>query len=226
MGHRITSAYIPPGLLEEVASHLEQQHAQIALVRLLVGVEPIQQGTLQRLHDLSELIHIVNGYGPTETTICATLFPFHAATEPDRRTPIGTRIVGMKCTSSMPISNSYLLGFLVNCSLVELVSLEGISIILNSPLSVSCPHPFSTVREITASTKLVMWPAICLMEISEFLGRHDQQVKIHGYRIELGIEAALYQHPAVQETIVLAREDTPRRDKCLVAYVVAKRRPL
>ena len=57
----------------------------------------------------------------------------------------------------------------------------------------------------------------------EFLGRHDQQVKIRGYRIELEeIEAALYQHPAVQETIVLAREDTPRRDKCLVAYVVAK----
>ena len=50
----------PPGLLEKVASHLEQQHAKTALVRLLVGVEPIQQGTLQRLHDLSELIHIVN----------------------------------------------------------------------------------------------------------------------------------------------------------------------
>ena len=44
------------------------------------------------------------------------------------------------------------------------------------------------------------------------------RVKIRGYRIELEeIEAALYQHPAVQETIVLAREDTPRRDKCLVA---------
>ena len=92
--HRITSAYIPPALLFEVASHLEQQHAQMALKRVLVGTEPIKQGLLQRFRDLSEHMRIVNGYGPTETTICATLFPFGAATEPDRRTPIGTGIHG------------------------------------------------------------------------------------------------------------------------------------
>jgi acyl carrier protein len=42
----------------------------------------------------------------------------------------------------------------------------------------------------------------------EFLGRIDHQVKIRGFRIEPGeIEAMLGQHPAVRETVVMARED-------------------
>ena len=64
----------------------------------------------------------------------------------------------------------------------------------------------------------------CLLpnECLQHLGRKDFQVKIRGYRIELGeIEAKLCQHPIVQESVVVCREDTPG-EKHLVAYIVGQ----
>jgi amino acid adenylation domain-containing protein len=222
--HGITSTYIPPALLANVTSQLEQWQVQPALTRLLVGVEPIPQGTLQRLRDLSEQIHIVNGYGPTETTICATLFPFLLATGPDRRTPIGTRINGYEVylvdANQHPVPSGMPGELLIG----------GVGLArgyINHPELTAehfvC-HPFSTIP----GARLYKTGDVARYLPDgniEFLGRHDQQVKIRGYRIELEeIEAALRQHQAVQEIIVLAREDTPCGDKCLVAYVVARQK--
>src|SRR5436853_1394223 len=59
----------------------------------------------------------------------------------------------------------------------------------------------------------------------EYLGRIDHQVKIRGFRIELGeIEAALYEHPAVKDAVVVARDIGPG-EKQLVAYLVCDQEP-
>ncbi len=59
----------------------------------------------------------------------------------------------------------------------------------------------------------------------EWMARLDQQIKLRGYRIELGeIEAALNQHPSVQDTVVVCREDRPE-EKQLVAYLVGQASP-
>ena len=55
----------------------------------------------------------------------------------------------------------------------------------------------------------------------EHLGRKDAQIKIRGYRVETyETESALLKHPAVDQVLVLSREN-PIGDKFLVAYIVA-----
>jgi amino acid adenylation domain-containing protein len=56
--------------------------------------------------------------------------------------------------------------------------------------------------------------------VIEFLGRQDNQVKIHGFRVEPGeIESAVARYPGVAQAVALAREDSPGRPR-VVVYAV------
>src|SRR6266446_7373570 len=77
------------------------------------------------------------------------------------------------------------------------------------------PHPFSE-QTCARLYRTGDWARVREDGEIEFAGRHDQQVKLRGFRVELGeIEVALTRHPSVRESIVVARDDAG--DKKLIA---------
>ncbi|WP_431201380.1 AMP-binding protein [Bradyrhizobium betae] len=69
--HGVNTAYVPPLALD---MFVEESRSSSPLRRMLVGVEAIAQGTLQKLREKIPHLQIINGYGPTEVTICSTFF--------------------------------------------------------------------------------------------------------------------------------------------------------
>ena len=68
----------------------------------------------------------------------------------------------------------------------------------------------------------LMLPGNCLVH----LGRRDSQIKVRGYRVEVGeIEAALLEHPAVKDVIVHAREDRLDEPQLVAYYTIRHGKP-
>ncbi|MBV9389915.1 MAG: amino acid adenylation domain-containing protein [Chroococcidiopsidaceae cyanobacterium CP_BM_ER_R8_30] len=157
-----------------------------------------------------------NAYGPTESTVCATIAK---CTDSSSQPPIGH-----------PIANTQI--YILDCHLQPVpIRVKGELYIggaglawgyLNLPEITAekfIPNPFSN----EPGTRLYKTgdQARYLPDGSiEFLGRADHQVKIRGFRIEPGeIEAMLTQNSNVREAVVVDREDS-LGEKRLIAYVV------
>jgi len=166
-------------------------------------------------------IPLVNAYGPSECSDDVTLQSFSRLREMDRSLasigrpvanlqvhildralrPVPLGVSGELCVGGVGVGRGYL-GDPARTALVFV------------------PNPCSSLPgdRLYRSGDLARFLADGRLE---FVGRIDFQVKVRGFRIELGeIEAALLHHPAVQEAVVLARQDTPGEAR-LVAYFVA-----
>jgi amino acid adenylation domain-containing protein len=216
----VTTLWLTANLFQLMVD--EQLEDLKTLRQLLAGGDVLPVPQVRRVLEEAPGVTLINGYGPTENT---TFTCCHPMTEQSA--------VGASVSIGRPISNTqiYLLDrhlqpVPVNLPAQLYIGGDGLARgYLNRPELTAqkfIPHPFSQ----SPGARLYQTGDLARFlpdGTVEFLGRVDQQVKIRGFRIELGeVEAALLQHSAVREAVVVAREQ-PRGDKQLVAYLVPQR---
>ncbi|GGG86317.1 hypothetical protein GCM10011585_32780 [Edaphobacter dinghuensis] len=160
---------------------------------------------------------LVNMYGITETTVHVTYRPLASSDTAASASPIGIRLADLRIylldNRQQPVplgavGEMYIGGAGVARGYLNRPELTT-ERFLDDPF---CDEPGARMYRTGDLARYLPDGNL------EFLGRNDQQVKIRGFRIELGeIEARLADHPLVEQTVVIAREDTSG-DKRLIAY--------
>ena len=185
-------------------------------LKILCGGEALPRDLADQL--LERCAELWNVYGPTETTVWSTLYRVQAedAGPVSLGRPIANTEIFVLDSHRQPVPIG-VMGELY-------IGGDGLARgYLNRPELTAekfVPHPFSSdpQRRLYRTGDLVRYQRDGNLV---YLGRADNQVKLRGFRIELGeIENTLANHPAVQQAVVVVREDTPG-DKRLVAYIVA-----
>ncbi|WUI73714.1 amino acid adenylation domain-containing protein [Streptomyces sp. NBC_00400] len=204
----ITHATLPPALLATLPDN--SLPTDMTLIVAGEACPPEQTGRW------STGRHMINAYGPTETTICTTMSPpLTGTTTP----PLGT-----------PITNTHL--YLLDHTLHPVPPGVPGELYTTGPGLARGYHnrPDLTAQHFIANPygppgtrlyrtgDLARWTTHHTLE---YLGRTDNQIKIRGFRIELGeIETALTQATGVTDALVMVRQDGPAGPR-LIGYVTA-----
>jgi amino acid adenylation domain-containing protein len=203
---RITVLCPPPTLLRTTGC--EEPHRALPLLKLLyVGGEALPQDLADRW---SRGRRLENGYGPTECTV----------------TVVRTRIEeGKPVTIGVPVRGN--VGHVVDDSLNEVAEGELGELCIGG---ISLARGYRGMPEVTAS-RFVEHASVGRLYRTgdlvrrnahgelEYHGRIDAQVKLRGYRVELGaVEACLAAFPGVREAA--CRVQGPASGQLLAAHVV------
>ena len=173
--------------------------------RILIGGEALSAPHIRRGLDLLPRTELVNGYGPTETTLYCTGYHIPRPFDPGRASvPIG-RPIDNGCAY---VVDSW--GQLVPDGLPGELWIGGDTVgrgylhepALTAAAFTASPVPGDGRSRVYHTGDRARWLPDGELE---YLGRIDHQVKVRGVRIELGeIEAVLREHPAVRHAGAVA----------------------
>ncbi|MET8974169.1 amino acid adenylation domain-containing protein [Streptomyces sp. NPDC004539] len=210
--HSLTAVWLTAGLFRLVAE--EDPGCFAGLREVWAGGEAVPSHAVRRVLEACPGVAVTNGYGPTETTTFATKRPCSAGSSVPDSLPVGLPLDGMR---------AYVLDAalrVVPRGTVGELYLAGDGVVrgylgragATAERFVADPFGVRGARMYRTGDRVRVTPAGEL----EFHGRADAQVKVRGFRVELGeVEAALAGHPGVAQAVVVVREER------LVGYVVS-----
>lgn len=206
--HRITHLSLPPSALAVLpAAELPDLRVVIVAGESCGSDLPARWGQGRRF---------INAYGPTEATVYATRAELPAHTRQihigkplpnmqvwildEHRQPVPVGVAGELYIGGVGVAQGY--------HKRDELTQERFS---------SDPFARSLTARLYRSGDMARYRGDGTID---FLGRIDHQVKVRGFRVELGeIEAALRSHPAVRDSLALVRKDYLDASS-IIAYLV------
>jgi len=235
--HAITVVQFVPSLLAAMLDATESDPVWDGIRLLVMGGEALPAALAMRLRRRFPKLAAYNLYGPTEAAVYATAWPVPLGAAPRTSgaeaatVPIGRPIANVQVHVLARGADAHALGEPLPVGVPGELYIGGAGVgagyrnrpALSAERFVADPFRAATgsdpyPAQLYRTGDLVRWRADGVLE---FLGRLDQQVKLRGYRVELGeIEAALAQHPAVRDCAAAVVGDGAHAQ--LVAYVVSR----
>jgi aspartate racemase len=222
--YHVSTLWLTASLFNTVIDEAPEALSEVR--QLLIGGEALSASHVQRALRLLPETQIINGYGPTESTTFTCCYSIPPRLDGN----INSISIGHPIANTeVYLLDSHLSPVPIGVAGELYIGGDGLARgYLNRPELTSekfIPHPFSH----EPGARLYKTGDLARYRSDgniDFLGRADHQVKIRGFRVELGeIEAVLRQHPAVQQTVALAREDISG-ERTLAAYVVPNQESL
>lgn len=212
------------GVLKLTPSHLslikDQDNSKSRIKRLIVGGEALENELASQIHlRFGGDVEIFNEYGPTEATVGCMLYKFAAGKEMRAFVPVGKPAANTQIYVLDEKLNPVAENVIGELHIAGDCLAEGYHNRDELTRERFIANPFNLGEKMYKSGDLARW----LPEgILEFVGRRDEQIKFHGYRVELNeLRSALNKHAKVRDSIIVIAKDLKGND-AIVAYYVAR----
>ncbi|PHK27150.1 amino acid adenylation protein, partial [Nostoc linckia z15] len=209
---------ITPAHLDLLKQQLSKEEIANKTRAFIIGGENLLAQSITFWQDVAPDTILVNEYGPTETVVGCCIYQVPVGKHTSGSIPIGKPIAN----TQLYVLDQYLQPVTTNVTGELYIGGLGLARgYLNQPELTALkfiPNPFSKQQgdRLYKTGDLVRFlPSGDI----EYIGRIDNQIKIRGFRVELGeIEGVINQHPSVSASVAILREDKPGNQN-LIAYI-------